>query len=217
MRIRAFVLVVAVGLLLAGPASADLLFDHFPIDGTNGLSPSISFGYMVSDSFTISGPVTLDRMTFAVWLAPNDVFSSVSWSIGTTAFANDLGFGTASVTHSYQYTNLYDYDINLATFSFGTLDPLSGGTYYITLSDTVNRLPNGGDDPVYWDRNDRPEVSAFTAFGTDVSEYGAESFQILGATPGSGDGNAGTVPEPGTFLLLGSGLLVTSRLLRKMR
>ena len=72
---------------------------------------------------------------------------------------------------------------------------LSAGSYWLNLS---NATTNSGD-PVAWDQNSGPSQASESSVGTIPSQ----SFDITGSS-GSG---TGTTPEPGSIVLLGSGVL----------
>lgn len=219
MRKQTFVgLLLALLILTAPAAAADLvLFDNFPING-NLIAWTIDYGYAVSDSFSLTLNATLDAVNFGVWLSPGDTVTEVDWWIGTTEFDNSLGSGTAAVTQSSPIPGLgwgY-YDVDSASFSLPNIN-LAAGTYYLTLQNAV--ASNG--DPAYWDVNDGPNIDAWESDIGDVSAPGvcagstegqasgtcASSFQILGNPQGT--------PEPATWVLLGAGILAAGWLRRK--
>ena len=83
----------------------------------------------------------------------------------------------------------------------------SGSTYWLNLQNAV--VPSG--DPVYWDENSGtgcqsngcPSSASESAVGTIPSE----AFTI--------NGGSGTVPEPSSIMLFGSGILGLAGLLRR--
>ncbi|MHB8529887.1 MAG: PEP-CTERM sorting domain-containing protein [Caulobacteraceae bacterium] len=179
-------LATASALAVAGHAA--VLYDNGPINGQT-LGWTISNGYSVSDSFTLTHAATVTGVDFGAWNYSGDTISSVDWSISTAAFGGSAS--TALVSDSFQYTNSFGYDINADSFSTGSVT-LSAGTYYLTLQNAG--VPNG--DPAYWDQNSGPS----TAYDSAQGQVPSESFQILGA---------GGVPEPGSWglMIVGLGLI----------
>jgi hypothetical protein len=192
-------------LVLAGPASAGIVFDNYPINGTIN-AWTINFGYWVSDSFTIAAPTVVTGANFGTWNLLGDDISAVDWAIGTAAFGSGSGSGTATVSDTLLGANLYGLNIysNSIAFAGILLDP---GIYYLTLQNAV--VASG--DPVFWDENDGGAVTAaYSHWAGDppatTTPIGAESFQILG--------DVGT-PEPGSLVLFGSGMLLLAGALRR--
>lgn len=187
-RIVLLLAVAFLGLLLAGSASASLLYDNGPINGTLN-AYTINYGYSVSDSFTLTGSSSLTGAQVGLWLIQGDSPDSLTWAIGTTVGDSSLGSGTATLSNTFQFTNGQGYDVYESAF------PLSGslgaGTYWLTLDNAVSN--EGGH--VFWDENGGPSQAWQTYMGTRASN----SFQIYGETS--------AVPEPATLPLLGAGLL----------
>jgi len=63
---------------------------------------------------------------------------------------------------------------------------------------------------VYWDENSGPSLASESAVGTIPSE----SFEILGSNT-STTSTTGTVPEPSSVILFGSGILGLASWLRR--
>src|SRR5271157_155462 len=200
-------------LALAGPASAGIVFDNYPINGTID-AWTINFGYWVSDSFTIASPALVTGVNFGSWNFPGDDISAVDWAIGTGPNDSTFGSGSgAAVSDTLQTSlspnpdgaNIYSNSISFA----GVL--LGPGTYYLTLQNAV--IASG--DPVFWYENDGAGVDAWEKLdgelsgncpGPPGSGTCAESFQIVS--------NVGT-PEPGSLMLFGSGTLLLAGALRR--
>jgi len=189
------------GALAAVPAYADsTLYTNGPSSYSIAGKP-ISSGWFLMDSFTISQNSTVTSMNFVVWLNPGDTLSSVDWLIMTSPFGGtNEGSGTTSTTNSFiGIDGMYDYfDIYKESSSIPDLS-LDAGTYWLQFQNAA--ATNG--HIVYWDENDGPS-SAYL----DNYAIGSESFQILGY-------EESPVPEPSSFLLLGSGLAGLAGLIKR--
>jgi hypothetical protein len=100
----------------------------------------------------------------------------------------------------------------LESISIPSLSLPAGTGYWFTLQNAATV----DDGPAYWDDNDGPSV-AWESLHGNVNDYegftgsNSETFSILGNT-------GPVVPEPSSFLLLGSGLAGLAGLLkRKLR
>jgi len=195
------------------PASAQVLYDNGPINGTTD-AWTINFGFIVSDTFTLSASSTVGGFNFGAWEFPGDTLMSVDWSI--TSLENGgtiLGSGTASgknVTDMSISTNQYGYDVDKITVT-GLNVGLVGGTYWLNLQNAM--IPNG--DPVFWDENrgvgcggsdgkgaNCPSMASESAIGTIYSE----AFTIT---------SGGSTPEATSIVLFGSGILGLAGMLRR--
>jgi hypothetical protein len=188
--------------LTAVPAFAD--YDNGPINGTTD-AWTINFGYIVSDSFVADGFLdnTLKGFEFGVWEFPGDSVNSVQWSITSGENSGTVyGSGmTNNLTDQFISINQYGYDIDKITVTGLFLSVNLGQTYWLNLQNAT--VPSG--DPVYWDENSGigcsspgcPSQASESAVGTIPSE----SFTII--IPAE----TGTTPEPGSFLLLASGIV----------
>jgi|SRR5208283_1772386 len=204
------VLCLAVALI---PASAQVLYDNGPINGTTD-AWTINFGFITSDTFTLSANSMVGGFNFGVWEFPGDVVNSVDWSVTTLENGGTtLGSGTASgrnLTDVFISTNQYGYDVDKITVT-GLNVGLVGGTYWLNLQNAV--VSNG--DPLFWDENrgvgcggsdgkgaNCPSMSSESAIGTIYSE----AFTIT---------SGGSTPEPGSIMLFGSGILGVAGVLRR--
>ena len=201
-------LIILCLVLAAVPALAQTLYENGPINGSE-YGWLISFGYITSDTFTLSSNSTVGGFEFGVWEVPGDVLSSVDWSI--TALENGgtvLGSGTASgknLIDTFLYENPFGFNVDEITVT-GLNIGLLGGTYWLNLQNAM--VPSG--DPVWWDENHGagcqsggcPSMASQVAIGTIYSE----AFTITGS---------GTTPEPSSFMLFGSAILGLAGVLRR--
>ena len=191
------------------------LYDNGPINGTTD-AWTINFGYELADSFTLLNNSTVGGFNFGVWEYGGDRLTSVDWLISSFPDGGTrYGSGTASGSNlmdQFLSVNQYGYDIDRITVTGLNVALVSGNTYWLTLQNAV--VPSG--NPVYWDENSGagcggddghgggcPSIASPGGVGSDPSE----TFTI--------DGPGGTTPEPDSFILLASGILGLTGLLRR--
>jgi hypothetical protein len=204
MRIASlFLLCLALAVI---PASAQVIYSNGLCSvGSGGCTTdawTINFGYVVSDSFTTSGPMT--GFDFVVWAFPGDTLSTVDWSVTSAEFGGTTygsGTGAATLTAD-QGTNQFGYDVQ--TYNVAASVALSGGSYWLNLQNAV--VASG--DPIYWDENGGKSSASESAVGTIPSE----SFDITGGTTST---TTGSTPEPSSIMLFGSGVLGLAGVLRR--
>jgi hypothetical protein len=209
--------------LAAVPAWAD--YDNGPIDGTTD-AWTINFGYVVSDTFTISSG-TVTGFSFGVWEFPGDTMTSVQWSItsgensgtvygsGIATSGGSLGppNGGGKLIDKFISVNQYGYNIDLVTV---TVDPAlsPNTTYWLNLQNAT--VPSG--DPVYWDENSGKGCGGSDGKGADCPSQASESAvgtiasEAFTINTGS---SSGTTPEPSSVMLFGSGILGLAGVLRR--
>jgi len=203
MKVRfASIVLLALSLMVAAPAFAATLYSNGPINGTiNGFNTCC--GLLVTDSFNISSNSTVTGFDggFWVWAGLGDLPVQVDWSIGTSAFGNTLGSGTAVLSNSLFCSGCWfgNFDIYTSTAS-GLNVPLLTGTYWLTLQNAIT--VNGSD--MMWDENDGPSMAQQSSLGP----IGSEAFNIYGTTQT-------TTPEPGTLVMFASGILGLGGVLRR--
>jgi PEP-CTERM motif len=195
----------AAALATASFASAAVLYDNGPINGTiEGWT--INHGYAVSNAFTLSSAATVTDVDFGVWTSKSDTLSSVDWAITATPGSYPVD-GTAAVALGSPVNNDRGFDVTLASFSTGSVN-LAAGTYYLVLQNAVT----ANNDFAYWDINNGPSVAYDNAHGA-VDGYlfdgsNSNSFQIL-ETAG--------VPEPASWALMIGGFGLAGASLRRRR
>ena len=197
--------------MAATPAMADILYNNGPVDDDTD-AWTFNFGFVVSDTFTLSSNATLTGFQFYSWVFPGDLLQNVEVSITSSEFGGTIYFDqTVAFTQSHCSTNAYGFDTCLESSTFNG-PSLAAGTYWVNLQ---NAVVNDGD-PIYWDENSGegctspgcPSLASENSVGTIPSE----SFTVLGTT---GSGTGGTVPEPSSILLLVSGGLGLAGVVRR--
>ena len=207
MKTRIALLTILCLTLAVIPARAQVLYDDGPING-NVNAWAISFGYIVSDTFTLVANSTVGGFNFGVWEYPGDRVFSADWSItqyieGGTVY----GSGTAVVANRFLFFNQYGFDIDELSVS-GLNVPMNAGTYWLNLQNGVTK----DGKAVYWDENSgvgcQSQGCPSEAWGNHEGQIPSESFSVLGS------GND-TTPEPNNIVLFGSGVLGLAGLLRR--
>lgn len=159
------------------------IYDNGPING-NVDAWTINFGYIVSDTFTVTMDQTpITGMSFGAWLYPGDTLTSAELSItsspnGGTSYFNQ----TVNFTQGYCPSNQFGYNVCTETSSTFNGPTLNAGTYWVNLQNAS--VPSG--DPIYWDENsgegcDSPGCPS-EADQNEVGTIPSESFTILGSS-----------------------------------
>lgn len=203
MKLRlASLLLLAICVIAALPTMAAVVYTNGPING-NLAGQNISGPYAVSDSFTVSSATSITGFDFGSWVAGGDTPTQVDWAIGTSFFGTDVASGTASLSNvlfcsaSPSCGNNF-YDVYTSTVS-GLNVAVGVGTYYLTLQNGATSLSGA----LYWDENDGPS----SAMQTTTGSIGSESFTINGGITG--------VPEPGSLIIFGTGLVGLAGAMRR--
>ena len=215
MSLRMVAPAVVLLLLVISPASAQVLYDDGPINGTVD-AWTINYGYVMSDTITLAHSGTVGGFDFGVWEYAGDQTLTVDWSISSgPSGGTTYGQGTASVTDTFISVNQYGYDIDKlsATIAGPTLE---AGTYWLNLQNAVTKQGN----PLYWDENSGVGCKGDDGMGggcpsdacngtcLDSPGVPPESFDIVGT-------GSGQTPEPSSILLFGSGILGLVGVLRR--
>jgi hypothetical protein len=188
--------------LAAVPAAAQTVYSNGAING-NVDAWTINFGFIVSDTFNVANnDTTITGGNFGMRLLPGDTLTSAELSItsgengGTSYFDQTVNFTTVSCQ-----ANEFGYNVCNENTVFNGPN-LNSGTYWLNLQNAV--VPSG--DPVFWDENSGPSSASENSVGTIPSE----AFTVLGTsstTTSTSTTTTGTVPEPTSILLFGSGAL----------
>jgi PEP-CTERM motif len=213
MKLRIVSLSLLALCLATVPAAAQfIIYSNGPINGTTD-AWTINSGFVVSDTFTTSGDIPpTSGLSFGAWLFPGDILQSAQVSItsaefGGTTFYDQVVFFTQSGCSANQF------GFNVCTestgfFNFGPVN-LVGGTYWLNLA---NAVVNDGD-PIYWDENSGPSSASENSVGTIPSESFTISYCECTTTITTS--STGTVPEPSSTWLFGSGVLGLAGVLRR--
>jgi len=199
--------------LTAVPAAAQIvIYSNGPINGTTD-AWTINSGFVVSDTFTTSGNLpTTSALSFGAWLMPGDILESAQVSITSSEFGGTTFYNqVVSFTQSGCSSNQFGFNVCTESTGFFGLGPVNlvGGTYWLNIA---NAVVNTGD-PVYWDENSGPSSASENSVGTIPSESFTISYCECTTTTTSS--STGTVPEPSSTWLLGSGILAVAGVLRR--
>ena len=205
---KRFSLVVLLGLAIAlvvPGSAASIVYSNGPINGDfNAFSFSEEF--RLANSFVSTGPVTITGFDAGIWTLQDpygrsDYPTTVTWEILTGG--PDWMGGTVIASGDRTWSNTwfalnrgFNCDVWSSTIS-GLNVSIGAGNYWLELLNGHSVM----FDAAYWDINFGPSQ----VYGFPVGPGWSESFTIYG-TP---------VPEPGTFLMFGSGLLGVAHVIRR--
>jgi hypothetical protein len=205
------VLLAILCLALSAPAFADIvLFDDGATNGTyngffiDGPNPG-PFSQSISNGFVATNSGTATALDFGIWVPTGLTPTTVTWWLGTSAFAGDLGTGTvAQVQYSFHNGTGFGYDVYDAHIDGLSGNLMAGNTYWLSLG---NANDSGFTQFDAWDVVPGPATCNFAVGGVNQGDCGdgGEAFTLYG-TP---------IPEPGTLAMMGSGLLAAAGILRR--
>jgi hypothetical protein len=170
---------------------------------------SINQFHQVTDDFVLNSAATLDRVVFGETTlgSATSTPTAVDWSIGTSQFSASVASG-AGATITAEFTGFNNGDERNFSSSFALPNlSLGPGTYWLTLGNGTDSFQNN----TYWSVSSTSAGNAQTVFGfppappagvSDLTDV--PSFQIYG-----------TVPEPGSLLLLVSAGLACAAVCRR--
>jgi len=209
--------------LAAVPAIAQVIYSNGPVNG-NTDAWNFGNGYIVSDSFTVSGSpggppaARVNNELENVWVAPGETLMSAELSItssengGTSYFDQTVNFNQGPCSF-----NQFGYNVCTETAFFNDYNVLTNGTYWLNLKNAS--VTNG--DPVYWDENfGGPSSTALgqsLASQNSVGTIPSEAFTVFGVQSYATNSTTttGTVPEPSSIMLIASGVLGLAGMLRR--
>ena len=214
MRIVLLSLMALCLILAAVPAMAQYncpanCYDNGPVNGQVD-AWTINNGFAVSDSFHLANETEIQNISFWAWVEPGDTATSVEVAIGTTPFNNDLLDETGvGLTQSDCFTNNFGFDICHESGNLTSFVQPGAGNYWLTLENATTSEVG----PLYWDENSGVGCTSpgcpSTAQENTLGSIPSEAFTVSGVP------SPGTTPEPGSIILLGSGILGLSVVLRR--
>jgi hypothetical protein len=199
-------------LAVSSPAFADVIYSDGPVDGTTAglyIDGPTTGPYLqtISDGFVASMSGNVAVLTFAEWVPTGTTPTSVGWWLGTSALGADIGSGyTGQVSDTYLWTTSgYDIYEDTVTGLSGFLT--AGQTYYLTLGEAND---SSGSQYDAWDVNGGPATCFAAQGGVPLGPcgYGGETFTLS-------TGSTSPTPEPGSLMLLGSGILGMAGVVRR--
>lgn len=204
MRLRYCIPYLAL-LFAAVCGSASVLYTNGPLPlSTSGETVVIGQGLVIADSFPLAGSSTVTAFDALLSAFDGDIPVSVDWMIARGA--PDYMGGTVVAKGTGIFSNqLYCsacFGVGNVDMYFSTVSGLSlslpAGTYFLELANGSSVISHHA---LWWDISNGPSI-AYTAPGVT---FPSEWFTIYG--PGT--------PEPGTILLLSSGIALLARKCRK--
>jgi hypothetical protein len=207
MRTASFSLLVILCLMVAViPAMAG--YSNGAYNGTTD-AWTINFGFTVSDSYALDGGTSVVGMNIVYWDAStSDLLTTVDYQFGSSSFSGTT-HTTAPVTNTFISTNQFGYALYRADMAVSNAD-YTGANGFVTLGNACSTSGCSVSNPIYWDENSGPSL----AYENTLGSIPSEAFTLTGCGGGSPDCGP-PVPEPGSILLFGSGMLGIAGILRR--
>ena len=220
MRIATLLLTI---LCLALTGVAQVIYNDGGIDGNDNAifitgpnNPNFIGSFQdISNGFIAAASANPGQLEFGEWIASGFTPSSIGYEFGTSAFGTDVGSGTVaqtSLNSHFLFTNGFGYDVYDVTIGVSGSAMSAGSQYWVSLSNASDSQGNNSTEA--WDipngGSGGNATCNFRQSGTNFGDcgLGGESF-TLGACCGP------PVPEPGSILLFGSGILGLAGILRR--
>jgi PEP-CTERM motif len=214
MRFFPCLLLFALCVMTVSGARADpVLYSNGPTNGTYD-ALQISGLQAAEDSFTLSASSTLTSITFGNWVLSGQTALTVNWAIvsseGSLTPTCASCSGTASLTEVTTPVTNGNYYVVDQTFSLPSIN-LAAGTYWLELTDEQT---NGVDEIALWDMNGGPSQVWYSLYGDLSGQNCSKVDESAGACSnaftidGTSNGTTNVTPEPGSFALMASGLVL---------
>jgi len=186
--------------------------------------------FSAANSFSLNAASVVQGATFGLWVPAGDTVQSVNWAITTTPFDTNggttLATGTATGLSNTPTSAFPDVNIDAETISFAGVTLSATTTYWFQLFDATSST--GGE--IDWDESNGPSVG-YQSFFTGVNNgnlccgpaqtpavTGSDTFQLLGAPIPPVNPTIESTPEPGSLMLLSTGLVgLAGALKRKIK
>ncbi len=124
---------------------------------------------------------------------------------GATSFSGSGPHTSGGVTNQFISTNQFGYFLYSASFAVSNSD-FTNANGFVTLSNACSTSGCSVSNPIYWDENSGQS----TAYENTIGSIPSEAFTLTGGTS-----TTGTVPEPSSIMLFGSGILGLAGVLRR--
>jgi hypothetical protein len=227
------ILSLAGALALATLAAREAYAGSIVYDNTNGDKNNffvnawpIDSGFAIANSFTFGSDTKVDGVNFWIWAQDKIPLTSVDWAVventgssGDYPFDDTVVASGAGINPASTYVGSTIFQVYKESFATGDVLLSANTTYWLILQNGMTS--DGVQLSVDWDQSDGPSTAYFNVNGTSSPSFSntiggcanfagggptcSETFELLGTS----------VPEPGTRMLLGPGLLSIAGLLRR--